>query len=92
LRSRSILREQPVGLALMCIDVVGAAGNAFQTLVGRKSSAYGGLQTALHWAIKLGKERRHRSIVGAYGPLDALVPIGNVVNKAKLLFAPTRRQ
>ena len=67
----------------VCIDAVGAdaAGNAFQTLVGRKLPLTGGSATALHWAINSVKKGGIVSIVGVYGPLDALVPIGNVVNK-----------
>ena len=67
----------------VCIDAVGceAAGNVFQTLVGRKLPLTGGSATALHWAINSVKKGGIVSIVGVYGPLDALVPIGNVVNK-----------
>src|SRR5215210_3762306 len=67
----------------VCIDAVGcdAAGNAFQSLVGRKMPLTGGSATALHWAINSVKKGGIVSIVGVYGPLDALVPIGNVVNK-----------
>lgn len=67
----------------VCIDAVGceAAGNVFQTLVGRKLPLTGGSATALHWAINSVKKGGIVSIVGVYGPLDTLVPIGNVVNK-----------
>ncbi|HEX8357786.1 MAG TPA: glutathione-dependent formaldehyde dehydrogenase, partial [Segetibacter sp.] len=67
----------------VCIDAVGcdAAGNAFQSLVGRKLPLTGGSATALHWAINSVKKGGVVSIVGVYGPLDTLVPIGNVVNK-----------
>src|SRR5215210_6243060 len=67
----------------VAIDAVGcdAAGNAFQSLVGRKLPLTGGAATALHWAINSVKKGGIVSIVGVYGPLDALVPIGNVVNK-----------
>ncbi|MCW3081542.1 MAG: alcohol dehydrogenase [Segetibacter sp.] len=67
----------------VCIDAVGAdaAGDAFQSLVGRKLPLTGGAATALHWAINSVKKGGIVSIVGVYGPLDSLVPIGNVVNK-----------
>jgi threonine dehydrogenase-like Zn-dependent dehydrogenase len=41
----------------------------------------GGATTALHWAINSVKKGGILSIVGVYGPIGALVPIGNVVNK-----------
>ena len=67
----------------VCIDAVGgeAAGDTAQTLLGRKMLMTGGSATALHWAINSVKKGGIVSIVGVYGPLDALVPIGNVVNK-----------
>jgi threonine dehydrogenase-like Zn-dependent dehydrogenase len=73
----------------VCIDAVGcdAAGNAFQSLVGRKLPLTGGAATALHWAINSVKKGGIISIVGVYGPLDALVPIGNVLNKGLTIRA-----
>ncbi len=73
----------------VCIDAVGceAAGNAIQTLVGRKLPLTGGSATALHWAINSVKKGGIVSIVGVYGPLDTLVPIGNVVNKGLTIRA-----
>ncbi len=67
----------------VCIDAVGAeaAGNTLNTLLGRKLLLQGGSTTALHWAINSVKKGGIVSIVGVYGPIDALVPIGNVVNK-----------
>lgn len=67
----------------VCIDAVGceAAGNAMETILGRKMLLQGGSTTALHWAINSVKKGGIVSIVGVYGPTDALVPIGNVVNK-----------
>jgi threonine dehydrogenase-like Zn-dependent dehydrogenase len=67
----------------VCIDAVGAeaAGSAMQTLLGRKLLLQGGSATALHWAINSVKKGGIVSIVGVYGPIDTLVPIGNVVNK-----------
>lgn len=67
----------------VCIDAVGAeaAGDAMNTLLGRKMLLQGGSTTALHWAINSVKKGGIVSIVGVYGPIDALVPIGNVVNK-----------
>jgi threonine dehydrogenase-like Zn-dependent dehydrogenase len=66
-----------------CIDAVGAeaAGNAMQTITGRKLLLQAGSATALHWAINSVKKGGIISIVGVYGPTDNLVPIGNVVNK-----------
>jgi len=52
-----------------------------QTLLGRKLLLQGGSATAVHWAINSVKKGGIVSIVGVYGPIDTLVPIGNVVNK-----------
>ena len=67
----------------VCIDAVGgeAAGRAMQTFLGRKILMQGGSGTALHWAINSVKKGGIVSIVGVYGPIDTLIPIGNVVNK-----------
>lgn len=67
----------------VCIDCVGAeaAGNTLNTLLGRKLLLQGGSTTALHWAINSVKKGGIVSIVGVYGPIDALVPLGNIVNK-----------
>ncbi|HEX8292119.1 MAG TPA: zinc-dependent alcohol dehydrogenase [Pyrinomonadaceae bacterium] len=67
----------------VCIDAVGAeaAGSWLQTALGRKLLMQGGAATALHWAINSVKKGGIVSIVGVYGPIDTLVPIGNVVNK-----------
>lgn len=67
----------------VCIDAVGAeaAGNALNTLTGRKMLLQAGSTTALHWAINSVRKGGIVSIVGVYGPTDNLVPIGNVVNK-----------
>lgn len=67
----------------VCIDAVGAeaAGNALQTITGRKLLIQAGSATALHWAINAVKKGGIVSIVGVYGPTDNLIPIGNVVNK-----------
>ncbi|HEV7331183.1 MAG TPA: zinc-dependent alcohol dehydrogenase [Flavisolibacter sp.] len=84
------LKKETGGLgADVCIDAVGcdAAGNLFQSLVGRKMPLTGGSATALHWAINSAKKSGIISIVGVYGPLDSLVPIGNVVNKGLTLRA-----
>ncbi|HJR08826.1 MAG TPA: zinc-dependent alcohol dehydrogenase [Pyrinomonadaceae bacterium] len=71
----------------VCIDAVGAeaAGRVMQTLLGRKLLMQGGSATALHWAINGVKKGGIVSIVGVYGPIDTLVPIGNVVNKGLTL-------
>jgi len=67
----------------VCIDAVGceAKGNLTNTVLGTKLLLQGGSTTALHWAINGVKKGGIVSIVGVYGPIDALVPIGNVVNK-----------
>lgn len=67
----------------VCIDAVGAdaSGSALQTLLGRQLKLQGGSAIALHWAINAVKKSGIVSIVGVYGPIDTLVPIGNVVNK-----------
>src|SRR3954468_7845962 len=71
----------------VCIDAVGAeaSGSAMQTLLGRKLFVQGGSGTALHWAINSVKKGGIVSIVGVYGPIDTLIPIGNVVNKGLTL-------
>jgi threonine dehydrogenase-like Zn-dependent dehydrogenase len=67
----------------VCIDAVGceAAGDAMQTLTGRKMLLQAGSATALYWAIDSVKKGGIVSIVGVYGPTANLIPIGNVVNK-----------
>jgi threonine dehydrogenase-like Zn-dependent dehydrogenase len=67
----------------VCIDAVGAeaAGNTMQSLLGRKLLLQGGSATALHWAINSVKKGGIISIVGVYGPIDTLIPVGNIVNK-----------
>jgi threonine dehydrogenase-like Zn-dependent dehydrogenase len=78
------LKKTTDGLgADVCIDAVGceASGNGMQTLLGRLAKMTGGAATALHWAINGVRKGGIVSIVGVYGPIDALVPIGNVVNK-----------
>lgn len=67
----------------VCIDAVGceATGNTLNYIMGTKLMLQGGSTTALHWAINSVKKGGIVSIVGVYGPIDALVPIGNVVNK-----------
>jgi threonine dehydrogenase-like Zn-dependent dehydrogenase len=69
------------------IDAVGAeaTGRAMQTLLGKSLHLVGGAATALHWAINSVKKGGIVSIVGVYGPIDTLVPIGNVVNKGLTL-------
>ncbi|QJX46866.1 glutathione-dependent formaldehyde dehydrogenase [Hymenobacter taeanensis] len=71
------------------IDAVGAeaAGNAMQTITGRKLLLQAGSTTALHWAINSVKKGGVVSIVGVYGPTDNLVPIGNVLNKGLTIRA-----
>ena len=73
----------------VCIDAVGceAAGDALQTITGRKGMLTGGSATALHWAINSVKKGGIVSIVGVYGPTDTLIPIGNVVNKSLTIRA-----
>jgi len=65
------------------IDAVGAeaAGNAMQTITGRKLLLQAGSATAVHWAINSVKKGGTVSIVGVYGPTDNLIPIGNALNK-----------
>ncbi|MDQ3394245.1 MAG: glutathione-dependent formaldehyde dehydrogenase [Bacteroidota bacterium] len=67
----------------VCIDAVGAeaAGNALQTITGRKLLIQAGSATAVHWAINSVKKGGIVSIVGVYGPTDNLIPLGNIVNK-----------
>lgn len=67
----------------VCIDAVGceASGNLTNTILGRGLMMQGGATTALHWAINSVKKGGIVSVVGVYGPIDSLVPIGNVLNK-----------
>jgi len=67
----------------VCIDAVGAeaTGRPMQTLLGKKLHAVGGAATALGWAINGVRKGGVISVVGVYGPIDAMVPIGNLVNK-----------
>lgn len=67
----------------MCIDAVGADanGSVMQNILGRGLKMVGGATPALHWAINSVKKGGIVSIVGVYGPIESLVPIGNVVNK-----------
>jgi threonine dehydrogenase-like Zn-dependent dehydrogenase len=71
------------------IDAVGAeaAGNAMQTITGRKLLLQAGSATAVHWAINSVKKGGIVSIVGVYGPTDNLIPIGNVLNKGLTIRA-----
>jgi threonine dehydrogenase-like Zn-dependent dehydrogenase len=73
----------------VCIDAVGAeaAGDAMQTITGRKLLLQAGSATALHWAINAVKKGGVVSIVGVYGPTGNLIPIGNVLNKGITLRA-----
>lgn len=67
----------------VCIDCVGAeaTGRPMQTLLGKKLHAVGGSATAVGWAINSVRKGGVVSVVGVYGPIDAMVPIGNLVNK-----------
>lgn len=67
----------------VCIDAVGAeaAGDALQTITGRKTLLQAGSATALQWAINSAKKGGIISVVGVYGPTGNLIPIGNAVNK-----------
>jgi len=73
----------------VCIDAVGceAAGDALQTITGRKLMLQAGSATALYWAIDSVKKGGIVSVVGVYGPTANLIPIGNVVNKGITLRA-----
>lgn len=73
----------------VCIDAVGceADGDPMQTITGRKLLLQGGSATALHWAINSVKKGGIISIVGVYGPIHNLVPIGNVLNKGLTIRA-----
>nr|GFD28642.1 sorbitol dehydrogenase [Tanacetum cinerariifolium] len=52
----------------VCIDAVGAeaAGNALQTITGRKTLLQAGSATAVHWAINSVRKGGVVSIVGVY--------------------------
>jgi threonine dehydrogenase-like Zn-dependent dehydrogenase len=73
----------------VCIDAVGAEANGspFHNVLGRGLKVIGGAAPALHWAINGVKKGGVVSIVGVYGPIQTLVPIGNVVNKGLTIRA-----
>ncbi|MBV9215998.1 MAG: glutathione-dependent formaldehyde dehydrogenase [Acidobacteria bacterium] len=73
----------------VAIDAVGAeaTGRIGQTLLGKKMHLLGGAATALQWAINSVRKGGVISVVGVYGPVGALVPIGNIVNKGLTLRA-----
>jgi S-(hydroxymethyl)glutathione dehydrogenase / alcohol dehydrogenase len=73
----------------VCIDAVGAeaSGSGMQSALARVFKMTGGAATALHWAINGVRKGGVVSIVGVYGPIDALVPIGNVLNKGLTIRA-----
>ena len=73
----------------VCIDAVGAEANGspLQNTFGRGMKMVGGATTALYWAIDSVKKGGIVSMVGVYGPINSLVPIGNVVNKGLTLRA-----
>ena len=73
----------------VCIDAVGAeaSGNTMQSALSRVFKLTGGAATGLHWAINGVRKGGVVSIVGVYGPIDTLVPIGNVLNKGLTIRA-----
>ena len=73
----------------VCIDAVGAEANGspMQNIFGRGMKMVGGATTALYWAIDSVKKGGIVSMVGVYGPINSLVPIGNVLNKGLTLRA-----
>jgi threonine dehydrogenase-like Zn-dependent dehydrogenase len=73
----------------VCIDAVGAEANGspFHVALGRGLKMIGGAATAVHWAINSVKKGGIVSIVGVYGPIQTLVPLGNVVNKGLTIRA-----
>ena len=84
------LKKTTDGLgADVCIDAVGAEANGspLQNIFGRGMKMVGGATTALYWAIDSVKKGGTVSMVGVYGPINSLVPIGNVVNKGLTLRA-----
>ena len=84
------LKKTTDGLgADVCIDAVGAEANGspVQNVIARGMKMVGGATPALHWAINSVKKGGIVSIVGVYGPIEALVPIGNVVNKGLTIRA-----
>jgi threonine dehydrogenase-like Zn-dependent dehydrogenase len=68
----------------VCIDAVGgeAEGSIMQNVMGKKLLLQGGSTVALQWAINSVKKGGIVSIVGVYGPINALIPVGNIVNKS----------
>ncbi|HEX8464370.1 MAG TPA: zinc-dependent alcohol dehydrogenase [Abditibacterium sp.] len=84
------LKKTTDGLgADVCIDAVGAEanGSVMQNLFGRSLKMIGGATPAIHWAINSVKKGGIVSIVGVYGPIHTLVPMGNVINKGLTIRA-----
>ena len=73
----------------VCIDAVGAEANGspFHNVLGRGLKVIGGAAPALHWAINSVKKGGVVSVVGVYGPIQTLVPFGNIVNKGLTIRA-----
>jgi threonine dehydrogenase-like Zn-dependent dehydrogenase len=71
----------------VCIDCVGAeaTGRIGQTIMGKQMHLLGGAATALMWAINGVRKGGVVSVVGVYGRVGVLVPIGNIVNKGLTL-------
>ena len=76
------------------IDAVGgeATGNAMQVITGKMLRLQAGSATAAHWAVNSVKKGGIMSVVGVYGPVDNLFPLGNVVNKGITIRAGQRHQ
>lgn len=67
-----------------CIDAVGceASGSAIHRAIGiHPFKLQGGNPIALHWAINSVRKGGVVSIIGVYGPVPNLVPIGAAFNK-----------
>jgi threonine dehydrogenase-like Zn-dependent dehydrogenase len=73
----------------VCIDAVGAdaSGSAIQTIAAKHLLMEGGVTTPLHWAINSVKKGGILSIVGVYGPIGSMVPMGNILNKGLTIRA-----
>jgi alcohol dehydrogenase len=67
----------------VCIDAVGceADGSFLQSLAGTKLKLQGGSAVALNWAIDAVRKGGIVSMVGAYGPVQTGVKIGDALNK-----------
>ena len=75
------------GITVPRVEGMGEDFTIAQTVTGKKMKMQAGSATALHWAINSVKKGGIVSVVGVYGPTNALIPMGNIVNKGLTMRA-----